>query len=248
MKRFFFLSFVLTAALHAQNPTTQAVEDLSPSQREFSNLTEEKRKEFIELYTEATRFFTQKRVFEALELIGKAEKIFPNSAEMFNLKGSCYVEMRIFDKAIHAFKEAQTISPNNASIMFNIAECMFVSKQWQEAHDRFQEVLKLVPANRIGLNRLVEFKLMLCKKKLGLDNEAKILADKYDYQDDSPFYYYAKAALAFDSSDPVEAEQWIGRANRIFRDPNILTPWQDTMIEYGYIKSFFASGEEESGS
>jgi len=71
------------------------------------------------------------------------------------------------------------------------------------------------------------------------------LADKYNYQDDSPYYYYAKAALAFDDKDLVAAEKWMGRAARIFRDPRILSPWQDTMMEYGYIKGFLGGQEEE---
>ena len=36
-------------------------------------------------------------------------------------------------------------------------------------------------------------------------------------------------------------------ANRIFQDPNILAPWQDTLVEYGYIKSFYGGdGSQEA--
>ena len=89
----------------------------------------------------------------------------------------------------------------------------------------------------------MEFKILLCKKKLGLDDDVLILADKYDYLDDSPYYYYCKAALAYEEENLIEAEQWLARAKRIFRDPNVLAPWQDTLVEYGYIKSFY--GEDE---
>jgi tetratricopeptide (TPR) repeat protein len=152
--------------------------------------------------------------------------------------------MRIFDKAGLAFNKALEISPNNLSVMFNVAECLFVSRKWQKSHDKFQELIKLMPANAMAMSRLIEFKIFLSKKKLGLDQEAKILADKYDYQDDSPYYYYTKAALAFDKKELVEAEQWMARAARIFRDPQILNPWHDTMMEYGYIKGFIG-GEDE---
>ena len=33
-------------------------------------------------------------------------------------------------------------------------------------------------------------------------------------------------------------------AGRVFRDPNILAPWQDTLVEYGYIKSFYGDNDE----
>lgn len=246
MKRFLLLALAFTATLQAQDskPAEKGVDDLSSSQREFTNLPVEKRNEFIKLYGEAQKLFTAMRVFETLEKLNEAEKIFSNSVELFNLRGSCYVEMRIFDKAEVAFKRALEISPNNLSVMFNVAECMFVSRQWQASHDKLQELLKLMPANALEMSRLIEFKILLCNKKLGLDKEAQILADKYDYQDDSPYYYYAKAALAFDKKELVDAEQWMARAARIFRDPKILTPWQDTMMEYGYIKGFFGGDEE----
>jgi tetratricopeptide (TPR) repeat protein len=247
MKRFLFVALALTASLQAQNTKPAdnvAVDNLTPNQREFSNLPEEKRKEFVRLYTEAQRFFTEMRVFETLDALHDAEKIFSKSVELYNLRGSCYVEMRIFEKAEIAFNKALEISPNNLSVKFNVAECMFVSKKWQQSHDKFQELLKQMPANAMEMSRLIEFKIFLCKKKLDLDNEALILADKYDYQDDSPYYYYTKAALAFDKKDTVEAERWMMKAARIFRDPKILTPWQDTMMEYGYIKGFFGNNEE----
>jgi tetratricopeptide (TPR) repeat protein len=247
MKRLILLLLIFTASLHAQNtkPAERTVNDFSPNQREFFNLSEEKRKEFIKHYDDAIRFFTDKRVFETLDALDEAEKVFAKSVELHNLRGSCYVEMRIFDKANVAFNKALEISPDNLSLKFNIAECFFVSKKWQDSHDKFQELLKILPPNAGELARLAEFKVFLCKKKLGLDKEALILADKYDYQDDSPYYYYTRAALAFDKKELAEAEQWMGRAARIFRDPKILSPWQDTMMEYGYIKGFFGGQEEE---
>jgi tetratricopeptide (TPR) repeat protein len=246
MKRFLLLSLFITSSLYSQvaGPTPDGVQDLLASQQEFSNLPEEKRKEFADKYNEAARLMKQKRIFESLDMLREAEKIFDKSVRLHNLKGSCYVELRIFDKAEQSFNKALKLNPNNPGILFNIAECMFVGNRWQESHDKFQEVLKLVPNAGNGVTRLIEFKLLLCKKKLGLDQEAKLLAEKYDYQDDSPFYYYARAAQAFDNNDTAEAEQWLARARRIFRDPNLLSAWQDTIVEFGYVKSFLSSEEE----
>ncbi|QTN33933.1 tetratricopeptide repeat protein [Akkermansiaceae bacterium] len=241
MKHFPFLFLLLLCPLHAQDAAApeEAAKELLPEQKEFLNLPEEERKEFAKNFGEASRFFQQKRIFECLEALREAEKIFSKSAELLNLRGSCYVEMRAFDKASAAFEEAVKISPKNTSIRFNIAEVLFVTKQWKEAHDLFQEILREIPENNMSLSRLVEFKILLCKKKLGQDEEVLIMAEKYDFQDDSPYYYYAKAALAYDEEKLLEAEEWLARANRIFRDPNIIAPWQDTLVEYGYIKSFY---------
>ncbi len=180
---------------------------------------------------------------EALAELDKASAIFADSPEVHNLRGSCFVEMRAFPKAIAEFTEAVSLSKDNPSIIFNIGEVNFVTKQWKEALEVFEKVMKILPPENISLGRLVEFKILLCKKKLGLHDDVLILADKYDYLDDSPYYYYCKAALAYEEENLIEAEQWLARAKRIFRDPNVLAPWQDTLVEYGYIKSFY--GEDE---
>ena len=241
MKPFVFLLLLSASPIFAQEsaPSLPEVADLLPSQRAFLNLAEEDRKEFAKHFGEAARYFQQKRIFETLESIREAEKIFDQSAELLNLKGSCYVEIRAFDKATLAFDEALKLSPKNTSIRFNVAEVLFVTKQWPKALDNFSEILAEIPSTNTALSRLVEFKMLLCMKKLGMKDDVLILAEKYDYQDDSPYYYYAKAALAYDDGNLLEAEEWLARASRIFQDPNIIAPWQDTLVEFGYIKSFY---------
>lgn len=244
-----FSTLLLLTPLAAQNEPDPAAAKapaaaLLPNQQAFLNLPEEKRKEFIKHLGEANRIFQQKRIFETLEELEKASAIFKDSPEIHNLRGSCYVEMRSFDKALAEFDKAASFSKDNPSIDFNIGEVYFVTKQWQKSLDVFEKVMKLLPPENLALGRLVEFKILLCKKKLGKQDEVTILAEKYDFLDDSPFYYYAKAALAYDEKNLIKAEEWLAMAGRIFRDPNVLAPWQDTLVEYGYIKSFY--GEESA--
>ncbi|MGJ8643909.1 MAG: tetratricopeptide repeat protein [Luteolibacter sp.] len=246
IKPFALLFLLATLPIQAQEDASDStdVDALLPAQKEFLNLPADDRKKFVEHFGEASRFFQQKRVFECLDALHEAGKIFSDSAELLNLRGSCYVEMRAFDKALVAFKEALEHNPRNTSVKFNIAEVLFVTKQWQESHDLFVSILTEIPDSNTALTRLVEFKILLCKKKLGQNEEALILAEKYDYLDDSPYYYYAKAAIAYDEGELLEAEQWLARANRIFRNAAIIAPWQDTLVEFGYIKSFY--GEEDA--
>ena len=103
--------------------------------------------------------------------------------------------------------------------------------------------MKALPPENVALGRLVEFKILLGKKKLGLDNDVTILAGKYDFLDDSPFYYYVQAVLEYDKKNSLKAEEWLAIAGRIFQDPNVVAPWQDTLVEYGYIKSFYGDDD-----
>ena len=253
MKAISLLSlFILVTPLVAQDeaaPTGQASivdkETLMPNQQAFLNLPEERRNEFIKSLGEANRLFQQKRIFETLEEVDKAAKIFVDSPEVYNMRGSCFVEIRAFDKALEQFEKARSFAKESESIDFNIAEVYFVTKEWKKSVDLFEKVLKATPAKNTALTRLMEFKILLCKKKLGLNDEVTILAEKYDFLDDSPFYYYAQAALAYDQKNTMKAEEWLAIASRVFQDPNVLAPWQDTLVEYGYIKSFY--GDESAG-
>lgn len=232
-------------AAKAETPAA-AQKPLFPNQQAFLNLPEERRKEFFKNLGEAQRLFQQKRIFETLDTLDKAGAIFTDSPESLNIRGSCYVEIRNFDKASAAFHKALLLSPDNPSINFNVAEVLFVTKKWQEAHDLFVKLLKNVPAAQTSLARLIEFKILLCKKKLGLKEEAVALANKYDIDDDSPFHCYAQAAIAYDDKDLIKAEEWLAVASRIFKNAEVLASWQDTLVEFGYIKSFYGGdfGEE----
>ena len=242
ISRAILLSLVPLALLRAQ-VADQPQGELRPHEQAFLNLPQEKRDEFNKKLGEAQRLFSGKRVFEALEKVGEAQAIFADSPDLLNLRGACEVEFRSFDKAMVSFKKADELNPGVPDIIFNIAEIHFVSKQWDAAETALSKILALIGKEPTGyklqLARLVEFKLLLCKIKLGKQAEAASMAQKYDYLDDSPYPYYAEAAIHFAAQREVEAETVMARGGRIFQDPGMLAPWQDTMIEFGYIKGFF---------
>jgi tetratricopeptide (TPR) repeat protein len=220
-----------------------AQRELTENQKAFLNLPEESRKEFGKHIGEASRLFQQKRIFETLDELDKAAKIFQDSPELHNLRGSCYVEMRAFDKALAEFTLASEFAKGNPSLEFNIGEVYFCTQEWQKALDIFEKILTTLPKENTALGRLIEFKILLCQKKLGMDEEVAKNVEKYTFEDDSPYYYYAQAAIAYEDKDLAKAEEWLAMAGRIFRDPAILAPWQDTLVEYGYIKSFYGDAD-----
>lgn len=230
------------AVLRAQEAAEPA-QDLLPFQEEFLNLPQEKREDFQKKLGEAQRLFGQKRVFEALDKITEAEAIFTDSPDLMNLKGACQVEFRNFDKAMECFKKADELAPGQITILFNIAELNFVTKEWAEAEKNLTAILAKTGEDLSGgslqMARLIEFKLLLAKIKLGKMEEAAEMATQYSYLDDSPYPYYAEAAIEFAKGNDIKAEAAMARGTRVFQDPAILSPWQDTMIEFGYIKGFF---------
>jgi len=238
--RTLLLCLMPLALLPAQQPPAAPAKEKRPYEVAFSNLPEAKRVEYAGKLIEAKRLFNEKRIFEAIDKANEGTAIFPDDPEMLNLIGACQVEFRNFDKAMEAFKKADAQMPDNPQIFFNIAELNFVTQNWAEAEANLTKVMKLTPANAdassFQVSRLTEFKLLLSKLKLNKRAEAVSMAKKYDYLDDSPYPYYAEAALLFDEGKDVEAEGVLARANRIFQSPEMIAPWQDTMIEFGYIK------------
>lgn len=246
----FFPIAVLSLALPCLSADERAdsSQDLKEWQQEFLNLPEDRREEFGKHLNKARDLFQQKRIFETIDELGKAETIFPESPDVQNLLGACQTEFRDFEKAMKHFKRADELNPGDSRILFNIAEIHFVSGNWDDAEKALAQVMTMIGTEGdLQLRRLIEFKLLLSKLKLDKTEEAEALAGKYDEFDDSPFPYYAEAAIAYEGGDEVKAQAAMARARRIFRKPELLSPWQDTMMEYGYIKSFFGGleGEED---
>jgi tetratricopeptide (TPR) repeat protein len=249
-----FLSLLLPPLAHAQAvvPTefnSDKTPELTEVQKEFTNLPEQKRVDYLKYVAEATRLFNQKRIFEALEQIDEARKIFDRNVDIFNLLGSCYVEFRDFTKAREFFDKALALEPKSSIILFNVAELEFVTRNWQVCLARMKEVLPLIPEVSVQTKRIVELKMLLCYLALDMEEEAKALANKYDpLRDDSPFYYYAQASLCYRDKDLLKAEEFLQRANRVFGNPAYLAPWQDTLIEFGYIASFYGGDDLPSAT
>ncbi len=100
--------------------------------------------------------------------------------------------------------------------------------------------------------RIMIFKQMLCHLALAqadqlsevernahLDEAIKN-AGRFDFMIDSPYHYYAQAALAYYREDKTEAAIWIKSAKKVFaNNQGITTSWDDTLVEFGYIESHY---------
>ncbi|MGJ8698007.1 MAG: tetratricopeptide repeat protein [Verrucomicrobiaceae bacterium] len=213
-------------------------------QIDLDNLPADTKEKYWQAIFRAETLFRQKRIFECLEIIDEVHAIYDKNPSSLNLKGACFVEFRNFKKAETCFIEALKQHPDNKNVIFNLAEMAFVTHQWQKAHDQLSQLLSESDAGLSSMVDLIKFKILLCKLKLGDKDGAKAILDETDFLDDSPLYYYGHGALAYANDEPIEAEIWLARASRIFRNPQLLSPWQDTLIEFGYIKSFYGGDLE----
>src|SRR6516225_12353642 len=93
------------------------------------------------MYDKAFRAFDANNFPEALQQLDAIDARQPDLAESQNLRGVIYMRQGIYDKAEAALREALRINPKFWNARFNLAEIPFLSKDWPEARNRFQELL-----------------------------------------------------------------------------------------------------------
>ncbi|MBT8035973.1 MAG: hypothetical protein KJO21_00380 [Verrucomicrobiae bacterium] len=237
---------ILSPAIAQKKAEEETPQPIVETWQQFMNLPKAQRQEYSQKLVKAQNLFSQKRLFDTLEKIDELDKIFPDHPSALNLRGACYVEIRSFKKANKIFEKILTISPDNTNVQFNLAEVDFVTKNWTSAYDRFTQLIPRLPSRNKGLIRLCEFKLLLCQLKTGRVKEAIALRDQYDAWDDSPYYYYSRAAIFYHEDNKKEAEKMLNNARFVWRNDAALSAWQDTLIEFGYIRSFYGENAENA--
>ena len=214
-------------------------EDSPAWQNKYLNLAPTDQKKFQGHFMKAARFYGRKRILESLNEIAEAEKIHKEHPDTLTLKGLCYLEFRDFKNARENFVAALALAPKNVDIITNLAELDFLTKNWVSCEKNLNEALLLTDEKEMQMTRLIEFKLLLAKIKLNKTEEVETLSKKYDFHDDSPFHYYAEAAMAYEREDREKAEEWLRICRRVFRMPALLALWQDALVSYGHIPSVY---------
>ncbi|MDB4370178.1 hypothetical protein N9Z23_02690 [Akkermansiaceae bacterium] len=253
MRKFITSLLATTLLVTAQDePTPEADAPREEKKPQYvidlEGLSEEEAAAYANAFRRANYLFQQKRIFECLEAVAELEAIYAKNPSSLTLKGACYVEFRAFDKARMCFAKALNASPENFNVRFNIAEIEFVTKNYEKSLMILEQLLEKAGDNKSTstMTPLIKFKILLCKIKTGDLSGAEAIVAETDFLDDSPLFYYGKAALEYAADNGAGAETWLARAGRIFRtgDGALLSPWQDTLIEFGYIKSFYGGDLE----
>jgi tetratricopeptide (TPR) repeat protein len=178
-------------------------------------------------------FQARQRYVEAINLLDEIEAKYPDRPDLMNIRGSLYMTpaLRDFAKAEEMFDKALKLSPNEFPLHFNKAELLFVKHEWAGAGKAFQKLLDENPKIPLAIRHLILFKRLVCELKQDQMAAAeKTLADHFTFMDDSPAYYFSKAAIAFHKKDEASAQDWVKRAGGIFK-PNENSPYIDTMME-----------------
>ena len=98
-------------------------------------------------------------LFEAsLQLIKTAEAKFGMTPDLYNLRGVCLKKMGQMQEAMRCYEEALRLSPQDARVYFNLAQCSIGMKNYPEAMRYLESCLKIAPSFPRAREKLVEIK------------------------------------------------------------------------------------------
>ena len=164
-----------------------------------------------------------------------ADELYQAHSDVLNLRGSCHMELRDFEKALTDFSQALKKMPESPAIHFNLGEVHFVSKRWDHAIQSFNQAKDRLAPESDELLQLINFKLMLCEAGRGNRVEFEARAGANSQVQGGPLSEYTKVVRAFQAEDVAAAGEAFKTISELFPNAEVRAPWNDTLTEFGYV-------------
>jgi tetratricopeptide (TPR) repeat protein len=168
-------------------------------------------------FEQALQAYEQRDFDSAARLAEQADTAEPNQPQVLNLRGAILLEQQKYDEAERFFKQALKADPKFREAQFNLADVPFRNKDYAEARDRFQALLKQTPGgDKNQAAQLINFRIFLTYLLEGKDSRAQKLMEQFQFSGDTPALYYAEAAWEFKHDNADKANDWITSARKIY--------------------------------
>ncbi len=166
------------------------------------------------LYKSAFAAYDTGDLAKSQDLLNQAEKLKPNQADGWNLRGAVFLKQGIYDKAEAAFSRAVSLDPDLWAAQFNYSEVAFRSKNYPLARTRFDGLA--AQTNRFKEKNqweLAQYKAFLSSLLMNDDAGAQKRLSKLPPTGGvTPAYAYAQAALAYKHRDQESAQKSLAAA------------------------------------
>ncbi|MFK7826077.1 MAG: tetratricopeptide repeat protein [Oligoflexales bacterium] len=114
--------------------------------KKICQLAIEKEFKVEDFYLSLARIEYQTEDFNnTLEILDKAETIFGQTSELYNLRGVCYKKKGLLDTAKSCYERAIELAPQDSKLYFNISSCAIAMKSYDEAKQYLEQCLKIEP-------------------------------------------------------------------------------------------------------
>ena len=192
------LATLSICTIRAQEPATNSAVD------GLSALTSD------QLITKANQDANAEKYDQTLSEVSLAIQLGANRANVYELRGSIYIEKKIWDKAERDYATADKLSPDVA-YKYKLAEIKYLQKDYGNARPRFA-ALESDP----GLGDLAAYKVFLCDMLGGHEGIAAQDLAAFSPEAKKPSYYFGTAAWDLYHSNRPEANKLLEKASKAF--------------------------------
>ncbi len=167
------------------------------------------------MYNAAAEDVTNGNYRDALKKIDAIDERQPDLAAAQNLRGVALMRLKEYRNAETALRKARALDPGFWEVRFNLAEVPFLAGNWTESRNRFRELADQPNEHVEGATLdLIQFKMFLTCLLEEKNKLAAPLLEKLQGSPESPALYYAKAAIALQRKDRVEAKSLMATAEK----------------------------------
>lgn len=223
--------------------------DRASEQREiaYSNLPTSQKKAYMHHFRAAKRFWKTGDDVKTYASSLIAKENFAENAELNNLIGGVLLQFRAFESAKNHFQTAVKIVPFNAIYRYNLGESFFVMREYKEALEQMKLAKNIVteqnPLHDIALLKQYLCLIALLRQEQDVDDQLKKIREKSQKNRLSHLFYYVKAVDFYREGDEKNAVKWRRYARYVKGGKAELHAWEDALIEFGYLKSFYGGDE-----
>ncbi len=178
----------------------------------------------------------------ALEQLEASEKLRPNSADAWNLRGAVLLKQEKWDAAAEAFRRAVNLDPSLWAAKFNVAEVPFRRRDYGNARRAFEDLSFQTDRYRLEVEwELLQYKIVVCSLLAGDEPGAQKRFGRLKPTGTTPAYFYAQAAFAFAKKDAGAAKKFLEMGDAAAK-PQVRAIFSDTLVRAGWVAGGSPSG------
>ena len=205
----------------------------------FSNLTKEDRQKYLQGFARAKQAFQKGDWNGCILEITNCEIIFNENPNSWNLRLSCMIELKQLEHADEYLEKVKEALPKDPLTLLNIANLHMVRQEFQPCINELTAIIRNMPYDtEEELINIMRFRIMLCHLMLGHEDQAEDIIKELSPLDDTPLYYYGKAALNIFHGKRQDAMMDVNSANNIFRNSQATIPYQRGITASGLIDKY----------
>lgn len=205
---------------------TEEVNEIPDWVNELSNLPQEERARYLNLFASAKRTYSQGALGVCEKCLDECEMIYDKNPNVWNLRASVYISRECFDLAEPWLKKVRLVAPDDLVANLNYSLMYLGQGKYEDAIRETDLLLAEIEykENMEGIRHTLLFRKFVALVTLNRVDEARELVKHVTPLTFTPLYYYSQAVFAALEKDPARSAKELTAADSIYRyDPYLAT-------------------------